>query len=627
MSRSRSRALRPSFVVVSALVGVVACDGYSGKAPSHNLISNPPPPDSTSSFNPPPPPPPTFPQPDFGPTVSREPSPPALGGATLIVARDGTSVIATDPDRDRVAIVDLSTEAAKLVELEPGDEPGRLVEDGAKRAHVVLDRAGAVATVDLVTGNVLARRPVCAGPQGIAEKSDRLYVACSGGEIVALPTDPTGSPEVFVRIDRDLRDVVAIGADLLVSRLRSAEVLRVRLAGGAVVSRALPSSDLHSPTGGMLDPFVGWRLAPSGTGSAVLLHQMARAEVVDVERPQAYGALDPCGGSVVSAITSFEPDPSSNALVPIPHQLVGHGVAPLDIARAHDGTHWAVIAAGNAHTRELPQVQLIDTATGPGGCSISVPSVTSPDGQAVAVAFTPTDTLVVLSREPAAIHVRKTDRPNEWRSIPLGGASREDTGHAIFHSNTGGGIACVSCHPGGADDGRVWSFSTGARRTQSLQGTLEGTAPYHWSGDVPGVETFASEVFTGRMGGPELDSARTSALRTWLMRLPAPRVSPPVDPAAAARGKALFEAASVGCSGCHSGAKLTNNESADVGTGGTFQVPSLLGVGLRAPYLHDGRARTLLERFGPIGGGDDHGQTSSLSPVEVQDLVRYLETL
>src|SRR5690606_34851629 len=100
---------------------------------------------------------------------------------------------------------------------------------------------------------------------------------------------------------------------------------------------------------------------------------------------------------------------------------------------------------------------------------------------------------------------------------------------AIFQSNTGGRIACVSCHPGGADDGRTWQLSTGARRTQSLQGTLEGTAPYHWGGDAPGIETFATEVFAAKMGGQQLDPGQVEALRAWVTRIPAAPVASALD--------------------------------------------------------------------------------------------------
>ncbi len=61
-----------------------------------------------------------------------------------------------------------------------------------------------------------------------------------------------------------------------------------------------------------------------------------------------------------------------------------------------------------------------------------------------------------------------------------------------------------------------------------------------------------------------------------------------------------------------------------VGTGKAFQVPSLLGIGARAPYMHDGCAPTLKERFSaakPCGGGDMHGKTSQLTEAQIDDLV------
>ncbi len=569
--------------------------------------------------------------PKFGATVSLDSAPPSLGAASLVVSNDGATAIATDSDRDRVAIVSLATKEVRIVALAAGDEPGRLTLDDANRVHVVLDRAGEVATVDLASATVVARRSVCAAPRGIARHGADLFVACTGGEIVRLPVDPPGAAHVLARIDRDLRDVVAIGPDLLVSRLRTAEVLRVRRNDGVVLARAARPPEKSA------EPAVGWRLAASGSGSAVLVHQMARTDTVDVGAPTAYGSAspsDPCGGPVVTAITSFTP--SNDGLTVTPQNLAPQAVTPVDVARSPQGNRWAVIAAGNGHIKELAKVQTF-SASGLAACQtpprtiegalIPVAPGADPEGQTVALAFTPDDGLVVFSREPAAIQLRASGPNSAWQTIPLGGASREDTGHAIFHSNSGQGIACVSCHPGGGDDGRVWNFSTGARRTQSLEGTLEGTAPYHWGGDMDSIESFGGPVFGKRMGGPHLGYAQLDALRAYLTRLPAPRVSPAYDAAAAARGKTLFESTAVGCSGCHNGAKLTNSETVDVGTGEALQVPSLLGVALRAPYLHDGRAKTLLERFGPGGGGDSHGQTSTLSSAELADLISYVESL
>src|SRR2546429_9936683 len=105
--------------------------------------------------------------------------------------------------------------------------------------------------------------------------------------------------------------------------------------------------------------------------------------------------------------------------------------------------------------------------------------------------------------------------------------------------------------------------------------------------------------------------------------------SPAPDAAAVTRGKALFEDTThAACTSYHSGPALTNNSTADVGTGGRFQVPRLVGVGWRAPFLHDGCATTLSDRFTRCGGTTDlHGVTSQLTAAQLADLVAYVQTL
>ncbi|MBK8257107.1 MAG: hypothetical protein IPK82_31105 [Polyangiaceae bacterium] len=72
----------------------------------------------------------------------------------------------------------------------------------------------------------------------------------------------------------------------------------------------------------------------------------------------------------------------------------------------------------------------------------------------------------------------------------------------------------------------------------------------------------------------------------------------------------------------------TNNQNADVGRGKSLQVPTLVGVAWRAPFMHDGCAATLKDRFtNPDCGGSKHGDMSGLSDSEINDLVAYLESL
>jgi mono/diheme cytochrome c family protein len=213
-------------------------------------------------------------------------------------------------------------------------------------------------------------------------------------------------------------------------------------------------------------------------------------------------------------------------------------------------------------------------------------------------------------------------------SISLSDVSREDTGHAIFHSDTVAGIACASCHLEGDSDGIVWTIPTTSGvanlRTLSLLGTVAGTAPYHWQGEITDVPALLDDVYSHGMNGPKLDVSEKQALTHWLEALSPPARQAPTDVDAAARGQSLFEG-TAGCSGCHAGDKMTDNLSHDVGTFAPLQTPSLVGVGTRSPLLHDGCALTLRDRFSLACRADTHGATTA--PTDVDDLVAYLETL
>jgi cytochrome c peroxidase len=254
------------------------------------------------------------------------------------------------------------------------------------------------------------------------------------------------------------------------------------------------------------------------------------------------------------------------------------------------------------------------------------------DSPVTAVAFAPDGRLIAQTQDPPQLFVMAANQvPNGIPSvIPLPGESRVDTGHELFHRDAGGGIACASCHPEGGEDGRTWHFTdTGARRTQALHVGLRDTAPFHWNGDLKDVGALMSEVFVGRMGGVRQTPERIDALSNWLFALtPPPAIRDAADPAAQ-RGQALFNSADVGCSTCHSGAKLTNNLSVsiDSATAKKFQVPSLVAVGYRAPFMHTGCASTLTARFDVSCGGDAHGNTSALNSDQIGDLVAFLETL
>lgn len=69
---------------------------------------------------------------------------------------------------------------------------------------------------------------------------------------------------------------------------------------------------------------------------------------------------------------------------------------------------------------------------------------------------------------------------------------------------------------------------------------------------------------------------------------------------------------------------LTRAGRFDVGTSGSFEVPPLVGLAARAPYLHDGCGKTL---GAMLGCGDRHGSVGDLDDTQRSDLVAYLESL
>src|SRR5205085_1125077 len=141
-------------------------------------------------------------------------------------------------------------------------------------------------------------------------------------------------------------------------------------------------------------------------------------------------------------------------------------------------------------------------------------------GQVIAVAFDSKGDLIAQQREPALLYI--FDSTGGQHTVPLSSTTVQDTGHEIFHTQAGGMIACASCHPEGGDDGHVWNLDGKHRRTPSLRGTIAGTAPYHWPGDMPDLKALVDDVYTVRMSGTQLDPGQMAAVTGWAQSLPAP---------------------------------------------------------------------------------------------------------
>jgi mono/diheme cytochrome c family protein len=520
-------------------------------------------------------------------------------------------------------------------------------------------------SVDPRDGRLLATRGVCPAPRGLAFDAARnlLHVACAGGELVSI-APLAEAPARTLQLDRDLRDVVVQGDKLLVSTFRKAELLVVGDAG--VVERLTPPRVApafnskfggRGPAGSMIpglpgattgdglaNPAVAWRLLPGPGQTAMMLHQRG----VDGEigtTPSAYGG-GACAGVVESTVTQFEPGTTAGALRSAGALL--NAVVTVDMAMAPDSKTLAVVSAGNLGDQQLifynmettMQPPTPDKPCVPGGSAPPMGTMPPsppddgmgdpieyrpPNGQVIAVVYDKRGNILVQSREPATLQIL-TQRVDP---IVLATERKADLGHQVFHAATTGKLACASCHPDGGEDGLTWEFvGLGARRTQSLRGGILDTAPFHWNGDMTSLDHLMHDVFVGRMQGGSVDRERVQALGRWLDQVPTIKPSRWHAGEMVDRGKALFESSATACTTCHKGADFTNGGSFDVGTGGAFQVPQLHNLAFRAPFMHNGCAKTLADRFSSACGGDDrHGLTSRLTQAQIADLIAYLESL
>ncbi len=239
--------------------------------------------------------------------------------------------------------------------------------------------------------------------------------------------------------------------------------------------------------------------------------------------------------------------------------------------------------------------------------------------------------------------VNFTASPVSVDSIPLGAAphlTAARLGERYFNDATlcfQGWQACSSCHSHDARvDGFNWdNLNDGIGNPKNSKSLLlaHQTPPAMWLGvrtdaTVAVRAGIRNSLFT--VQPPEVADALDAYLKS-LTPMPSPHLVHGRLSAAAQRGRKLFDDETVGCAACHSGPLLTDRKLHDVGTAGKFDhandrfdTPSLIEVWRTAPYLHDGRARTLREVITIFQHDDQHGETSQLTANQIDDLAEFV---
>jgi YVTN family beta-propeller protein len=214
-------------------------------------------------------------------------------------------------------------------------------------------------------------------------------------------------------------------------------------------------------------------------------------------------------------------------------------------------------------------------------------------------------------------------------------------------------FSCRSCHPDGHVDGLAYDFDgdgigDNLLDNRSLQG-VDGTQPFKWIGKNPSLQVQCGPRFARvLMRTDPIPPKDLEDLVTFLKAQPPPRtvhfsrlgrpLTPPQE-----RGRQIFFATVTSegkpiprarqCNICHRPPLFTNRLLSSVGTKGPrdttelFDTPHLLGIAASAPYLHDGRAKTLEELWTTYQTNDLHGVSSYMSKHQLNDLIEYLKTL
>jgi YVTN family beta-propeller protein len=255
------------------------------------------------------------------------------------------------------------------------------------------------------------------------------------------------------------------------------------------------------------------------------------------------------------------------------------------------------------------------------------------------------DRLFVANYYSGSVTELDAERGDVLRNISLGpqpplkGARR---GEMLFHDAT---IAfqrwhsCASCHPNqGRVDGLRWDFVRdglgNGKDTISLV-YVDRTGPLNRRATRESARDCArSSIESGHMRVPtERDVDDLYAYLKSLEPEPSPLVhGDNTLKKAAERGKLLFDGRA-DCVRCHPPPYYTDQKTHNVGTltpnepDGLYDTPALIEAYRTAPYLHDGRARTLREVLTKHNEHGLHGTTAGLSEQELDDLETYILSL
>ncbi len=192
------------------------------------------------------------PQVDRRPVVSAGRPVAPISGGSLLFSEDGQRLVASDPGRDKLWLVDVATGTVlRTIELPQGAQPFRLAIDPSGRFHATLRGSGEILSFD--DQDQLVHRAACSVPLGIAysNRLQSLLIACRDGRLLGMPASE-GPAKTLAQLPLDLRDVLVVPQSehhperLYVTRFKTAQVLELDFEHDLLVAlRRLEERAMH----------------------------------------------------------------------------------------------------------------------------------------------------------------------------------------------------------------------------------------------------------------------------------------------------------------------------------------------------------------------------------------------
>ncbi len=246
-----------------------------------------------------------------------------------------------------------------------------------------------------------------------------------------------------------------------------------------------------------------------------------------------------------------------------------------------------------------------------------------------------TDSLGVVEIDP--------EKPPRSQSVSLGARkalTKVRKGEMLFNDASlcfQNWQSCASCHPGGARvDALNWDLlNDGVGNPKNTKSLLlaHKTPPATITGVRPDAETAVRAgirhiQFAVR---PEEDAAAIDEYLKSLKPVQSPYLVKGKLSSEARQGRRVFNKA--GCVSCHTFPLYTDLNKYNLGLGKdrdenqSFDTPTLIEAWRTAPYLYDGRAKTIKEVLTKHNPNDKHGKTSTLTDKQINSLAEFILSL